>query len=65
MGAASTMDTDEETGDWKGGVVGHNRSFAGVVFDSNRPPDAGVPLGDAGIGDAGIGDAGPTPDATP
>lgn len=61
MGAASTMELDEETGDWRGAVVGHDRSFAGAVFDSARP-DAGVPepLTDARQPDTAL----PLPDAS-
>jgi len=65
MGAASTMEIDDETGDWRGAVVGHRRSFAGTVFES-ASPDAGVPLPEPVV-DAGPGtDAGtPKPDAGP
>ncbi len=64
MGAASTMDPDEETGDWRGAVVSHGRSFAGTVFESARP-DAGVPEPESDaappLADAGVllPDAGP------
>ncbi len=47
-----------EDGQWRGSVLGHGRSFAGlVVVDPSRPgPDAGMP--DAGMQDAGTQDAG-------
>ncbi|MCP4445938.1 MAG: hypothetical protein GY811_11420 [Myxococcales bacterium] len=49
MGAASTMIVDDETGDWRGSVVGHGRSFAGPIFERWRPiPDAPSPPTDAG-----------------
>jgi hypothetical protein len=48
LGAASTMELNDETGDWRGAVVGHGRSFSGTVFESGRP-DAGVPEPDASI----------------
>ncbi len=51
LGVASTTEVDDETGDWRGSVVAHGRSFAGPIFESARP-DAGLP--DARLPDAGL-----------
>lgn len=56
LGVASTMEVDDETGDWRGAIVGHRRSFGGPIFESPRPdagmptpePDASLPMVDAG-----------------
>ncbi len=66
MGAASTMEVSDETGDWRGAVVSHDRSFGGPIFESARP-DAGSEESDFDAGsDEPDFDAGsPTPDAVP
>ena len=56
VGAATTMELDM-TGDWRGAIIGHRRSFAGPLFERSQN-DAGIP--DASQADAGISDATPT-----
>ncbi len=63
MGAASTMQIDDETGDWLGSVVGYGRSFSGTIVESARPDAGVVEPPDAGPIDAELSDAGPTADA--